>query len=325
MTHARRTFLAVLGAGCALAAAGAPGAASPWRDVLDTPAAASPLAAKGIVNGLARAGERVVAVGQRGHVLWSDDAGQTWQQAQVPVSSDLVAVHFASASKGWAVGHDGVILHSADGGRSWERQRDGRPDAADVPLLDVWFEDESRGYAVGAFGLLLETADGGRSWTSAQHGSDNPKKMHLYAVRGIAGELWIAGEQGLLLKRDRAGGRYAAVPLPYPGTLFGIAGNERALVVHGLRGTVLRSADRGASWKSVPTGLQVGITAAAVDARGTFLLASQAGHVLASRDDGASFQAIRLERPFPAAAVLGLGPARVLVAGPRGLQARPLP
>lgn len=325
MTHARRFFLAALVAGAALATVGASGAASGWRDVLDTPAAASPLAAKGLVNGLARAGERVVAVGQRGHILWSDDAGQTWQQAQVPVSSDLVAVHFASASKGWAVGHDGVILHSADGGRSWQRQRDGRPDAADVPLLDVWFQDEARGYAVGAFGLLLETADGGRTWTSAQDGSDNPKKMHLYAVRGIAGDLWIAGEQGLLLKLDRASGRYVAVALPYPGTLFGIAGNERALVVHGLRGTVLRSADRGASWQAVPTGLQVGITAAAVDARGTLLLASQAGHVLASRDDGASFQAIRIERPFPAAAVLGLAPGRVLVAGPRGLQAQPLP
>lgn len=322
--NARRFFLA-LAAGSALAAVGATGAASGWRDVLDTPAAASPLAARGLVNGLARAGDRVVAVGQRGHILWSDDAGQSWQQARVPVSSDLVAVHFPSADQGWAVGHDGVILHSADGGRSWQRQRDGRPDAADVPLLDVWFQDAARGYAVGAFGLLLETSDGGRTWTSAQEASDNPKKMHLYAVRGIAGELWIAGEQGVLLKLDRGSGRFAAVALPYQGTLFGVAGNERALVVHGLRGTVLRSADRGASWQAVPTGLQVGLTAAAVDPRGHLLLASQAGHLLASGDDGASFRALRLERPFPAAAVLALAPGRALVAGPRGLQAQPLP
>ena len=44
------------------------------------------------LTGLARAGKRVVAVGQRGHVLLSDDAGKTWQQADVPVSADLVAV-----------------------------------------------------------------------------------------------------------------------------------------------------------------------------------------------------------------------------------------
>ena len=63
-----------------------------WRDVLDTPAQKSPLASRGIVTGLGRAGKRVVAVGQRGHVLFSDDAGEKWQQAEVPVSADLVAV-----------------------------------------------------------------------------------------------------------------------------------------------------------------------------------------------------------------------------------------
>ena len=97
-----------------------------WRDVLDAPAAKSTLAARGLLNGLARAGQRIVAVGQRGHVLYSDDAGKHWQQADVPVSSDLVAVSFPDATHGWAVGHDGVVLHSADAGRSWTRQLDGR-------------------------------------------------------------------------------------------------------------------------------------------------------------------------------------------------------
>ena len=46
-----------------------------WRDVLDTPAAKSPLAARALLNGLARAGTRIVAVGQRGHIVYSDDAG----------------------------------------------------------------------------------------------------------------------------------------------------------------------------------------------------------------------------------------------------------
>ena len=45
------------------------------------------------------AGDRVMAVGQRGHVLYSDDAGGAGQQAEVPVSSDLVAVSFPSAPR----------------------------------------------------------------------------------------------------------------------------------------------------------------------------------------------------------------------------------
>ena len=84
------------------------------RDVLDTPALKSALAARALINGLANAGERVVAVGQRGHVLTSDDQGKSWQQADVPVGSDLVAVTFATKTHGWAVGHDGVVLASSD-------------------------------------------------------------------------------------------------------------------------------------------------------------------------------------------------------------------
>jgi photosystem II stability/assembly factor-like uncharacterized protein len=319
-----RQFLLGLAATAALTALAAGGATSAWVDVLDTPALQSPLAAKGLLNGLALAGTRVVAVGQRGHILTSDDQGKTWQQAKVPVSSDLVAVHFPTAQAGWAVGHDGVVLHSADAGRSWTRQRDGRPDAADNPLLDVWFEDAKTGYAVGAFGLILRTTDAGHVWTELKDAAENPKGLHLYSVRGFGGELYMAGEQGLLLKRDAATGRFLAQASPYQGTLFGLAGNGRAVLAYGLRGNVVRSADRGASWQAINTGVPVGLTAGAADAGGRIVLASQTGHLLASKDDGASFAPIRQERPVPAAAVLVV-PGGLLVAGPRGAQALPQP
>ncbi|HEX3139738.1 MAG TPA: YCF48-related protein [Rhizobacter sp.] len=342
-------------------------AASPdtrWRDVLDTPATPSALAPRALLNGLARAGQRVVAVGQRGHVLYSNDAGQRWEQAQVPVSSDLVAVSFADANNGWAVGHDGVVLHTSDGGLHWELQLDGRrigalmleyytreaaavassperaaalleeakrfaSQGADNPLLDVWFRDASNGFVVGAFGLALRTRDGGKSWQPMLHAIDNPKGMHLYAVRGIGPDLYIVGEQGLAFKLEqyveRAAERFTTLELPYKGTLFGVVGNERALVVHGLRGSALRSTDAGRSWQTLTTGLQVGMTASAIDAQGRFMLVSQAGHLLVSSDDGATFNAARLERPVPAAAVIEAAPGALVVAGPRGAQALALP
>jgi photosystem II stability/assembly factor-like uncharacterized protein len=321
----RRLLLTACFAGAAAATVAATGAAQGWVDVLDSPAVKSPLATRGLLNGLALAGKRVIAVGQRGHILYSDDSGANWQQADVPVSSDLVAVHFPTPQLGWAAGHDGVILHSSDGGKRWARQRDGRPDAADVPVLDVWFEDDRNGYAVGAFGLLLRTADGGAKWESIQAASDNPKSMHLYAVRGFGGQVFIAGEQGLVLKLDRAAGRFTALSLPYKGTLFGLAGSGDSIIVHGLRGNVLRSTDGGANWQPVATQIPVGLTAGTVDAGGRILLVSQAGHVLASTDNGASFAPVKLERPFPGASVLSIGPGRLLVAGPRGVQVQPLP
>ena len=364
----RASTLAVLAALGAVAAATSIGIAlaatqPATRDVLDTPALKSPLATRTLVNGLARAGERVVAVGQRGHVLLSDDQGQSWRQAEVPVSSDLVAVAFPTPTQGWAVGHDGIVLRSSDAGATWTKALDGRgagalmaefyrreasgltndpkraaafvqeaerfaAQGAENPFLDVAFEDEKTGYLVGAFGLAFRTADGGASWQPLLHAIDNPKALHLYAVRRVGHEVFIAGEQGLLLKLDRSaahGGQFRALELPYKGTLFGIAGTERALLVHGLRGTLLRSTDAGKSWQSVPTGLQVGLTGSAIDAQGRIVVVSQAGHVLVSANDGASFTPARLDKPMPAAAVSLVGAKGVVVGGPRGVAAQMLP
>jgi len=345
----RRTLLRALAAGSMLplaARAATPASSSPWRDVLDTPAQKSALAPRTLLTGLARAGERVVAVGQRGHALFSDDAGKSWQQAEVPVSADLVAVHFPTATAGWAVGHDGVVLHSADAGKTWARQLDGRSlgdvlvahysrtgddkwlaeakrfaeQGAENPFLDVWFDDASNGTVVGAFGLVLRTADGGKTWEPLLHATDNPKALHLYAVRRIGADLFITGEQGTALKLDRDSGRFTALNLPYKGTLFGLVGKERVVLAHGLRGNVVRSTDGGINWHSVPTGVGVGLTASTLDQRGRFVIVSQAGHVLVSSDDGASFAPAKIERPIPAAAVVSAGAGTLIVAGPRGVQ-----
>lgn len=349
----RALLWATAAATCAGLAFAATGGAP--RDVLDTPAAKSPLAQRALLNGLARAGERIIAVGQRGHVLVSDDGGKTWKQSAVPLSSDLVAVAFADAKTGWAVGHDGVVLRSTDAGATWTRQLDGRKSGeamvefynreaepgdaryaaaleeakkfaaqgAENPLLDVWFENETTGYAVGAFGLALRTRDGGATWEPLLHAIDNSKALHLYAVRGIAGEVYLTGEQGYFAKLDRASGEFRSIELPYKGTLFGIVGNERALIVYGLRGTALRSTDGGRSWQPVETRLQVGLTGGTA-AESSIVIVSQAGHVLVSHDDGASFKPAKVERPIPAAAVIAAGKDAVVVAGPRGVAAQAL-
>ena len=75
-------------------------ATAPFQDVLDVPAVKSALAAKTLLVGVTLAGKRIVSVGQRGHIVYSDDQGKSWTQASVPVSSDLLAVHFPTPQKG---------------------------------------------------------------------------------------------------------------------------------------------------------------------------------------------------------------------------------
>ena len=97
-----------------------------FQDPLDTPAVKIGDLAKRPMLAAARAGHRLVAVGLRGVIIYSDDHGKSWTQSAVPVQSDLVAVYFSSPTDGWAVGHGDVILHSSDGGKTWVKQLDGR-------------------------------------------------------------------------------------------------------------------------------------------------------------------------------------------------------
>jgi len=243
------------------------------------------------------------------------------------VSADLVAVVFPSPKRGWAVGHDGVVLHSADGGLTWAGQR--APPAAaaagpDRSLLDVWFDDEATGFAVGAFNLVLRTTDGGRSWERWSDRTENPRNLHLYAVRRIGADLYVAGEQGLLMKLDRRAERFRALGTPYEGTFFGLTGTGDAVIVFGLRGNAFRSTDGGARWSRVETGVEVSLTAATITDDRRIVLMSQEGHALVSGDAGATFQWARLERPTPTAAVAVVAPDELVVAGTLGVRVQAL-
>jgi photosystem II stability/assembly factor-like uncharacterized protein len=295
-------------------------AAAGFVDPLDRPAERSALAPRTLLTGVAAAGGRLVAVGPRGHVVRSDDGGARWRQVPVPVSTDLTAVRFVSPERGWAVGHDGVVLATTDGGRSWAKRLDGRAlGPLPVPsFLDVWFDDERTGFAVGAFNLIVRTDDGGLRWRTWDDRTDNPKGLHLHAIARVAGDVWIAGEQGLLLRLDREGGRFRAVPTPYGGSFFGVTGTDRTVVVFGLRGNAFRSLDRGATWEKVETGTAESITGAATTGDGRIVLVTQGGEVLVSGDEGRRFRLVA--RGPPAAAVAAAGAGTLVLAGARGLR-----
>ena len=360
--HARPSSSAIarLASGLAVAASAAMAATSigPAPDVLDRPARTSALVASRSITALAHAGKRLVAAGQRGHVLLSDDDGRSWRQAAVPVSSDLTALSFPPPAVGYAVGHDGVVLRTDDGGATWRKLLDGRAvnslvldamqravaagggDEArkllaearrnielgpDKPFLDAWFADANEGFVVGAYNLILHTADGGRTWDSWFDATDNPKLLNLYAVRPLAGALFIVGEGGLLLVRDPGARRFRALASDYQGSLFGVlglpaaAGGVDGVLAFGMRGHALLSHDRGATWRALDTGLGASISAGEVAADGRVVLVDQSGSIAVSRDHGETFARVAVAQPMPLAAV-AVTPSGIVLAGPRGLR-----
>lgn len=265
--------------------------AAPGKSVLDRPAMASAKAGKSLLLDIAKAGYRLVAVGDRGHIVYSDNDGKTWVQAKVPVSVMLTSVHFPTPQKGWAVGHHGVILHSADGGATWVLQqadRDETSEKAGAPLLGVWFADANNGYAVGAYGYFLSTNDGGVSWLDNSGAVPNPDGWHLNAISGAAGgPVFIVGEHGKLFRSADNGATWSELASPFDGSFFGIAPLAPDLVlVYGLQGRLFASKDQGNSWRQVQTGVTSGINAAALLQSGKVVVAGNAGVILVAADKG---------------------------------------
>ena len=222
------------------------------RDLQPRAAEIAPLAVKSLLLDLTQAGDRLVAVGDRGSILVSSD-GVIWEQSAVPVQATLNTVSFANAQNGWAGGHDQSILHTADGGKTWTKQHFNAEDSK--PVLSVLALDAQRAIAVGAYGLLLSTADTGKTWSAVEAPSLLDEGPHLNGViRLNNGDLFIVGETGLIGVSSN-GTQWARLKQPYEGSLFGaLAHGNKGAIIFGLRGNALMTSDvRSGSWKRLNT------------------------------------------------------------------------
>lgn len=263
-----------------------------------TPADRRAGAAASTLLAVAQAGPRLVAVGERGVVLLSDDGGRQWRQARsVPASGTLTALSFADARHGWAVGHWGLVLHTQDGGETWRIQH--QELAQDQPLLAVHFADARRGVAVGLWSRVMVTEDGGAHWTpvtlGARHPSDaaggRPLDVNLYSLfPGRDGALYATAEQGLVLRTRDLGRQWEVLPTGYAGSLWaGVSLANGDLLAGGLRGTLLRSTDEGRSWQRVEHAGRSSITGLAQSGAGEVVGSALDGVVLVSKD-GQAFE-----------------------------------
>jgi len=235
----------------------------------------APLASASLLLDVAALDSRLVAVGERGHILVSTDDGRTWRQSDVPTRALLTGIVMTDAQHGWAVGHDEVILRTRDGGASWERVH-AAPEH-EKPLLDVWFANAQRGLAVGAYGMILGTNDGGATWEpKTVHGEDD---FHLNQIAAASdGTLYIAAEAGHLYRSDDGGTTWVPLTSPYEGSFFGVLPlSDSSLLAFGLRGHLFRSVDRGRTWEAVLTGTQETLTTAMELSSGRVVLAGMAG------------------------------------------------
>lgn len=215
-----------------------------WHLLSATPTVPNMLLLDGAV-----AGAEILAVGERGTILGTNDQGRTWEARPSAVEATLTGISFApDGRRGWVVGHDALILGTEDGGRSWRKQWQG--ENLTDSFLDVIALDARHVIAVGAFGLFVETTDGGATWQQRRLLDDD---YHLNRLsRGPSGTLYLAGEHGTLLRSRDQGATWDGIHSPYDGSFYGILPlTDTRLLAYGLRGRLYLSENDGDTWEPV--------------------------------------------------------------------------
>lgn len=249
---------------------------------------------------LTRIGERIVAVGERGNVLYSDDEGKTWRRGQTPGKAMLTAVCFADRRHGWAVGHDAVVWATDDGGETWQQQYndplggdDGEDDAAEEDdggdsedsMEDLYSDDLYGDDEAGTGGAPAPDTSGAPFldvWCDTE--------QHVMAVGGY----------GYVLETEDGGGqwnkRMDLLENPDGWHLYSVRPVPRGdgtLLIAGEQGTLFRSRDHGQSWDTLEApyeGSYFGITAAQRD---TVMIHGMQGNVWLTRDLGENWRRIK--------------------------------
>lgn len=296
----RRIMPAVLGVSAAVFAAPPVFA---YEDVLNTPALQSDMAADYLLIDIEKVsgGNRLVAAGARGHIVYSDDRGDTWDQAQVPVSVLLTALDFASGNKGWAVGHGGVILHTNDGGVTWQKQFDGNEANKSIiqqaksyiaklefDLDGVGGEDEDIEYAIEDAQYALEDAE-----LDSEIGAAKPflDVLFLNEQKGFAvgayGFLFVTEDGGKTWQNQ--GNRLDNLDRFHLNAITQLEGGN--LLIGGEAGVLFVSEDEGESWESIDspyTGSFFGLLA--LSEQGSALAFGLRGNLFRTSDGGFSWE-----------------------------------
>ena len=278
-----------------------------FSDVLETSSVKSPKAVESLLLDVKKlSGGRLVAAGERGHILYSDDHGKSWVQADVPVIVNIISAHFVNDSTGWAVGHDGVVLKTTDGGATWLRQFDGfkaneqtlvqreefvagleekLETASDDEIEDLEYQLEEAQFA-------LEDAQ-----FDVEGGSTKPFLDVWFKDEnnGI-----IVGAYGQMFKTTDGGATWnnVADQLDNPDR-FHLNAIEQiqpgSLVVVGEAGLIMRSADNGDTWETLESPYE-GSLFGAVSTRqlNGLLVYGLRGNVFRSSDFGDSWEEIEV-------------------------------
>lgn len=264
----------------------------------------------GLLLAATRAGSRLIAVGEYGHVALSDDNGKTWRQAKtVPTQSTLTSVVFIDDKTGWAAGHDKTILTTADGGETWTVQYTREISAAaGIPLEPRGRPEEAM--PVEDPGLA---PDGAAPADNAGAIEGEPPADDVAAAEEAASTSQDGFVDGDVTGSD------VEPDIPFLGLIF--TSPTHGIAVGGFNYAV-ETTDGGKTWKprrlvkSAADDFHLNSALAGPD--GSIFVPSELGQIYRSLDSGATWDIVQTEYEGSFWGGLTLKDGSVLVVGMRG-------
>ena len=211
-------------------------------------------------------GERLIATGDDGVIITSDDKGESWtdRTPSPPLTMDMERLEFviASGERLIAVGDDDTIITSDDRGENWI---DRTPSFASADILySVAVSPDGTLIAVGYLGTILKSLDNGDTWS---HKSVSGATT-FFSVIFSQGSFLAFGTVSNIYRSTDDGENWTALstsatPDPsfppiaadedtgealFSRSFFGALAMAGRLTVVGQAGTVITSDDNGDSW-----------------------------------------------------------------------------
>jgi photosystem II stability/assembly factor-like uncharacterized protein len=253
------------------------------------------------------------AVGDRGVIWHTEDAGATWRQQQSPVSSSLNAVFFVDAHRGWAVGGQcqpytsatrGIVLRTDDGGTTWQQL----PQPLLPSLCGIRFFDRNHGIAFGQPASytpsgVYSTRDAGNTWQPLPSDASGSWLAGDFLEPDAGAVAGPAGRIATLVRRKVVESPLAASSLRSFRAMRLVAPTGGWAVGDG--GLLMTTSDLGHSWQTPPASLpetaadHFDFQAVAVEGPNVWIAGSPGTRIFHSADNGNTWQSTATGQTAP--------------------------
>lgn len=217
--------------------------------------------------------------------------GEQWQQADTPVTADIVQLVSDGEGGAVAVGHQGALLYATEGGSRWLQAEVIDNPECTLDLFDVLYLAQRQLWlAVGEDGHLLHSSDGGRRWTVSR--IDTTDDLLALSL-SPDGQLLLGGENGLVGRSaDFESWQLLRAEMETPVTGFHYV--DDLIIGTSAWGRLLTSRDKGHTWQLLEVSEKLYFNDVAQDpVTGAIVITSHTGQILRSENSGDSWQLVR--------------------------------